>query len=585
MQGMHVANLLRGDTASDISLETARTWLDECENTHVHCGTGRNVPLPKRLVDLAPIKSSHGLGVKLVEFDGETGTYACLSHCWGEDPMPIKTMIDTLDEHRRFISWSALPKTFQDAVVIARALGLRYLWIDTLCIIQDSAPDWQTESSKMADIYQNSLLTIAATSSPDFRGGCFAADQTSDICLKIEGVEGGEALIAARDCHGESLMMERESFRKLFPLYSRGWVFQERMLSRRVLYCTHSELQFECRERLVCECDNNHMYPFGPTKTIEGRRMQQSKNQYAEPMRKHGVRGQYSTRELCQSWQSTVAQYSDLLLTRATDKLPALSGCAKALGTLTGDTYLAGIWRATFAEGMLWTVIPPIDLSRPEKWRSPSWSWASVDTTAGIKYTYALKSVGRHDFQDSIEAVECAPANEDVPTLEVKSGYVRIKASLCTAYLRRICRRCQTSRSRAKYTLEHDTWYQSGRHGGQGCVFRVPRLDLNGCRMELHPDFKYDEKKDFDFADADAPGGCKVAPISLLHLYDHQSLNSDVVSDFFLILKTASVQTPQGAFERAGMVTLSFDNWTQRDAWFTGIFMKDALERPSILIV
>ncbi|KAF4975744.1 hypothetical protein FZEAL_7521 [Fusarium zealandicum] len=131
------------------------------------------------------------------ETEGIMGTYASLSHCWARGPKPIVTTSDTIAYRLKGITFTARPKTFGDAVLIARRLGLRYIWIDSLCIIQNSAEDWQIESSKMADIYHNSFVTIAAVSSPDSRGGCFSPEKLSDLCFRVEG-EGFDALIAAR---------------------------------------------------------------------------------------------------------------------------------------------------------------------------------------------------------------------------------------------------------------------------------------------------------------------------------------------------------------------------------------------------
>ncbi|KPM39859.1 hypothetical protein AK830_g6698 [Neonectria ditissima] len=367
--------------------------------------------------------------------------------------MPVITTEASLPFHLKGIMLSSLPRTFRDAVSIARRLGLRYLWIDSLCIIQDSVKDWEIESSKMADIYRQSFIAIAATSSPDFRGGCFSPEAKEDLCFQVH-TGTIDTAIAMRDCDGDDPIMEMAQFEKGFPLFTRAWVYQERMLSRRILYCNHRELQFECRQETNCECGNRFMPPHAMPKTEASQGMLQGKDQYAEPEKFDGTKGKFSADQLTQHWQRTVTQYTKLGLTKSSDKLPALSGCAKDIGRLTGDRYLAGIWRASFAEGMLWTVRPPVNLHRPVP-RAPSWSWVSVDTTAGIDYTYALKTRHRQAFQDKIREVDCVLDGRD-HTGSVKSGFVRLQTSLCPAHLRRICRRCTTSRSRVAYTVEYD---------------------------------------------------------------------------------------------------------------------------------
>ncbi|KAK7425322.1 hypothetical protein QQZ08_008219 [Neonectria magnoliae] len=553
VQGLRSANLIIGDTSSVTSFEKAREWIKECETSHGQCGEGRNVPLPKRLLDLK-VRNNQSHQISLAETEGTTGTYACLSHCWGKDKMPVITTEYSLKHHLKGILLSSLPKTFRDAIKIARRLGLRYLWIDSLCIVQDSVKDWEIESSKMADIYRQSFITIAATSSSDFRGGCFSPEGKEDLCFQID-VGGINTAIAMRECNGEGPVMEMVQFERTFPLFTRAWVYQERMLSRRMLYCNHRELQFECRQETTCECGNRFMPPHAMPKTEASQGMLQGKDQYAEPEKFDGTKGKFSARQLTQHWQRTVTQYTKLGLTKADDKLPALSGCAKDIGRLTGDRYLAGIWRASFAEGMLWTVRPPVNLPRPSP-RAPSWSWVSVDTTAGIDYTYALETRHRQAFQDKIREVDCVLAGRDT-TGSVKSGFVRLQTSLCPAHLRRICRRCMTSRSRVVYTVEYDRWLSTRYSDITPCTFNVQGLDLGSFRPSCFPDFKYDDRSDFDFANAENSGACKLAEIFLLHLYDGQSFNSAVITDFFLMLRKCK-GLGADTYERVAMVTIQF---------------------------
>ena len=177
--------------------------------------------------------------------------------------------------------------------------------------------------------------------------------------------------IAIRDCKNTAQLTEVEHITQAFPLLSRAWVYQERMLSRRVLYCNQSELQLECREGITCECTNRFIPPHPHPRTEAGKSMLSVKRQYANALKKHGIRGHYSPSELSQHWQWVVMQYSRLQLTYPSDILPALSGCAKDIGQRTGDTYLAGIWRNSLAEGLLWTLNPPITHPRPTTPRAP----------------------------------------------------------------------------------------------------------------------------------------------------------------------------------------------------------------------
>lgn len=215
IHGLKSAKVLTGDTSTSTSLNLAQSWIKDCEMTHGQCGSGRDVSLPKRCLDLKPTSIPDGSAIQLVETHGSTGTYACLSHCWGKDKL-ITTTSQTIASHLSGIPLAVLPKTFGDAVTLTRNLGLRYLWIDSLCIIQDSREDWQIESSKMADIYHNSFLTIAAISSPDSRGGCFCPEKLSDACFRIQA-DGLDTLIAARYCNGEGAVTDIQNVHGSLP--------------------------------------------------------------------------------------------------------------------------------------------------------------------------------------------------------------------------------------------------------------------------------------------------------------------------------------------------------------------------------
>lgn len=180
--------------------------------------------------------------------------------------MPIRTTKANYEQMKEGILISELPKTFRDAIKIAKSLYVRYLWIDSLCIIQDSEEDWAAEAEKMGGVYRKATFTIAAHGSADSSGGCFVAGASrqngfstiqgmnkegvkSDIHIRLSGFRE-----PSRD---EGLAhIAKGNKTKLLPsrLSTRGWVFQERLLSQRTLHYTGSELVFECRAGLQCEC-------------------------------------------------------------------------------------------------------------------------------------------------------------------------------------------------------------------------------------------------------------------------------------------------------------------------------------------
>ena len=141
-----------------------------CEQEHVCCVPLGESPLPKRVLDVQDVS---GL-IKLIETAGGDKTaYTALSHCWGASPRVLKTTHYNIQSHLSGIPWTDLPRTFQDVIALTRCLGIRCIWIDSLCIMQGDTLDWEIQSSKMGQIYSSSFLCIAATGSEDSDGGLF----------------------------------------------------------------------------------------------------------------------------------------------------------------------------------------------------------------------------------------------------------------------------------------------------------------------------------------------------------------------------------------------------------------------------
>ena len=199
------------------SLATAKRWLTECSTSHALCNIKRNDLLPSRLLRVTeePVK------IVLTKDWITKPHYATLSHCWGE------LKFDTLTQNS-LKSWMVrvpieqAPKTFQDAVLITRQLSIEYLWIDSLCIIQDSDEDWAAESALMSSVYSNSRITIAAAAAHDGTIGCLV--QLPDDLGRRTHVEGKiddetVAYIFVRKNLYSSAVTSN-------PLASRAWAFQ-----------------------------------------------------------------------------------------------------------------------------------------------------------------------------------------------------------------------------------------------------------------------------------------------------------------------------------------------------------------------
>ena len=361
---------LESDLGSQRNFEIAKEWLKVCLGNHDEsiCVPNQNVDLPTRLIDVGLDDESQP--PRLVITKGQTGKYSTLSHCWGGH-VDLTTTTSTLEDRLKRISMQALPKNFHDAIIITRNFGLRFLWIDSLCIIQDSRSDWESESAVMGTVYRNALFTIAAA----------GASKATDGILGIysednEGLDPPVHLPATPNSSQiDSVVLTRkeENEEELCtcvyssPLAERAWALQERILSYRVLYYGRRQLYWQCQQaRWSADA--------------------KPENAAAESLftkllvLSDGGKGSVenvSTSDTYMEWYNILSLYCCRMLTKETDKLPALAGLAVQIQKLTGDQYLAGIWLHDIYRGLLWHVdIPPITLRTH---RAPSWSWARWD--------------------------------------------------------------------------------------------------------------------------------------------------------------------------------------------------------------
>lgn len=192
--------------------------------------------------------TSQSPGLRLIETadNSKLGRYVALSHCWGalNDDERVCTYANNIKSFKIDIPFHALPRTFQDAVIVTRALGVQYLWIDSLCIIQGDAKDWEVEAGKMEDVFSSAYLTIAATASKSSLDG-FLLNQTRRSTIGIQTSQG--ILYLAEAIDNFQADVERAI------LNTRGWVLQERALSRRTIHFTATQVYWECGEGVCCE--------------------------------------------------------------------------------------------------------------------------------------------------------------------------------------------------------------------------------------------------------------------------------------------------------------------------------------------
>jgi hypothetical protein len=366
--------IVPGDTQSDASVLWVLQKVHECSRLHKPCSQQGPRPLPMRVLDLGkpewPKESSLvqqylTTDIKLYEpgVGGAAEQYVCLSHCWGKTNSILRTTSSNIHKHLTKISWSSLPKTFQDAVVFTRKLRTRYLWIDSLCIIQDDKDDWFREAGKMCDVFQDSFLTLCATMAPDCNHGLFidcVLDELHDSRSKKIETTPWE-VYARRPINHSTLPTGRQIDGKS-PLLKRGWVYQERLLASRVVHFGPQELIWECPNETTCECSLIDAY--------------QPKQIHLDAL----LSG--SAFKVMVRWHEVVEEYSKLALTFENDRLPALHGLAAQFKPHQTFRYLAGLWEGSLILDLTWDA--EHSKLRPEKRQIPTWSWASV--TSGVSY-------------------------------------------------------------------------------------------------------------------------------------------------------------------------------------------------------
>jgi hypothetical protein len=336
--------------------------MNDCTHNHTRCNSA--VPtfvdysqFPKRILELT------GGRITLREYLSDRPLYACLSHCWGHSNDIIKTTLTNLDEFKNEVPRNNLTENFQHAVDICQRLEINFLWIDTLCIIQDSENDWKEESAKMAGIYENSFLTIAATKSKEGAGGCYATTNPEFLAISVPDTD---IYVRQKPPKFPTHWSQKDS--EKWPLLNRGWVYQEMRLSRRVLHFCSQEVIWECRHSRKSEsgCSDEYMdsdesrYRWTIYETVPYWKL-------AEDPRK--------------LWYRTVQEYSRTQLTFEKDKMPALAALTQNMENLRADDrFLAGLWEKTLLLDLLWMVWPSPKTGRPATWRAPTWSWASVQS-------------------------------------------------------------------------------------------------------------------------------------------------------------------------------------------------------------
>lgn len=349
--------------ASPEQLTVMKEWIRLCDKTHDMCR--RNNPhesptMPTRLVQV-----DHPICL-VATSSISPSRYAALSHCWGvlKDTERFCAYKSNIKQLQEFIDAESLPRTFRDAVTITRSLGLKYIWIDSLCIIQDDEDDWENESTKMEQVFSAAYLTIGVSSARSSLEG-FLAERPRRPCVRVQTKSAGViyACTAIDDFYHDV---------ELGELNKRGWVLQERALSRRSIYFTSTQVYWECGAGVFCETlallRNNKAAFLGdanfPKLALD----------YYRDGRQVLIQDLYE-------------RYSALAFTRSSDRAVAILGLQKRLERAFRTQATFGFFATYFARGLLWKRGQIGSMKRivqPPGRFVPSWSWLSME--GSIRY-------------------------------------------------------------------------------------------------------------------------------------------------------------------------------------------------------
>ena len=463
-------------------------WLPICDLTQkwlAICNEDRSdhrpAWIPTRLIDLG---TSNDQIVKLVDTRSTPtrGPYATLSHRWADSTV-IQTTSSNIEQFSHAIPVTTLSKTFQDAFIAARSyLGIRYIWIDSLCIIQDDPQDWRAESVTMHDVYSRSLCNLSAIAASSGIHGLFPPRYIDRIhpC-------GIEINWAGRYPEIYIPIPKRFWDEQLdyAPLSRRGWVFQERWLAPRILHFSSDQLLWECSELNASEayprgipeitCGTNYelhhelgvpvnLPSYGnqtmlqklqawlipqKSRTTDGEGLKMpstakeiiaQSNPLGLPPIIYGTQSSFKNRisapmplkpsENYEKWQRLVEWYSSCRLTKEEDKLIAFSGIAQRFRSALGSEYLAGLWQDDLPNELIWRVsrAESDSVRGPTKYRAPSWSWASVDTQIINKFV-------DRELSPVITVTDCHIDHLPSNPFQVAGGWIRVRGTLHPALL------------------------------------------------------------------------------------------------------------------------------------------------------
>ncbi|KAK5995646.1 hypothetical protein PT974_04062 [Cladobotryum mycophilum] len=414
------------DALDPACINLLKKWLRTCDDEHTKCQASGPRSLPTRLLDVGDTGNSVPRLVPGASLH-ESMPYIALSYCWGlESPAEpyLKTTKDTFSQHQLGIPTSIMPATLRDLVFLARRLGIRYLWIDALCIIQGDPVDWENEAAAMFSVYRNAHLTVVAAAGDSSHSGFLSRTKVEPYAIvpfqsRKKGIRvSGTYLLSSLD-DVRTWDADLPTHVRTRTWATRGWTFQEDIMSTRVLYFDDKTSFFRCQTERRLEHNENTYTNVRGWHALFLPPAASSSPEEKEKKREH----------LYATWRALVGQYTQRQLTYGDDKFPAISGLARSFSPALDDEYVAGLWRGDLLRGMFWATT--FEASKPATWRAPSWSWAAWQG----EIDWDMNCVKPFVSQCTTREVHAVPTGVDTFG-GLKDGWIVLSASLYPVTLR-----------------------------------------------------------------------------------------------------------------------------------------------------
>jgi hypothetical protein len=415
--------------AGSREMKTYRKLLEDCQS-HDECNEAmkkvQGCVAPGRLFCTQPDSN------KLLQTipQGESLSYVALSYCWGDAQQMEKaktTRANVQDRHRR-IELSQLPQTIRDAIEVTRSLGLVYLWVDALCIIQDDPEDCATEMAKMASIYLGATITISATSAKDCKEG-FLGDRDLasaygslfrlSFCGGDDGVRGSMLLSEHPICDTNQE-----------PIDERAWTMQEHHLSLRLIRFGSKQTTWKCLTDFFSIDGGSTPHPTNKDTIFsidESHRVTEVQSRIKES-------GGWGKSVVLSHWLEGISEYTNRKLSKSSDKLPACAALAESVANTLGwgpSNYLAGLWENDIQAQLLWFRREGM---KAERISGPTWSWASLDGPVTFFQRQFLEYAGEVNARATLKKSIIIHKIEGQKYFEVESGRLWLNGRLQQAH-------------------------------------------------------------------------------------------------------------------------------------------------------